>query len=100
MDSLFACEGIPRRKDLPVSSDRPFRGGFDEQFIIVARHPQTDSHTDRDETEYFVVSIDDGIVHGPTSVEYFPALRTSLGVPPQVQFSKRIEQLAGKDSNN
>lgn len=68
-----------------------FAAGFDTQFILVPRHPQTD----RAVTEYFVISIADEVVHGPASPESFQALRGDLGVSPQLQLSKRIEQLAG-----
>jgi hypothetical protein len=45
-----------------------------------------------------VISIADGIVHGPASPESFSALRDKLRVPAQLQLSRRIDQLSGDDS--
>jgi len=77
-----------------------FAAGFDDQFIIVARHPRHGVEVDRTTTEYFVVSLVDSAVHGPATAESFPELRVRLGVSPQLQLSKRIEQLAGGQSAN
>jgi hypothetical protein len=72
-----------------------FSAGFDDRFIIVARHPQTGPlESDRARTEYFVVSIPDGKVHGPADAESFPELRLRLQVPASLQFSITLEQLA------
>jgi hypothetical protein len=104
--AFWAVDGLADNSLVEESQDRMscrvlvgptvFAAGFDERFIIVARHPQAD----RTRTEYFVISIAEGIVHGPASSESFPALRNNLGVPPQLQLSKRIEQVSGNDSGN
>ncbi|HET9130715.1 MAG TPA: hypothetical protein VFO86_07205 [Terriglobia bacterium] len=108
--AFWALDGLADNSLVEESPDRKsctvlvgptvFAAGFDKRFIIVARHPKTDTDIDRPQTEYFVISIADGIAHGPTSFESFSELRASLGVSQQLQFTKRIEQLAGNASTN
>ena len=70
-----------------------FAVGFNDQFIIAKRHPKSDQ-IDRSTTEFYVVSVVDGQVHGPVDHEKFSALRARLGVPASLDFSLVIEQLA------
>jgi hypothetical protein len=70
-----------------------FAVGFNDQFIIAKRHPKS-GQIDRSTTEFYVVSVVDGKVHGPVDHEKFSALRARLGVPASLEFSLVIEQLA------
>ena len=91
--AFWAVDGLDENSVVEESPDRQscrvlvgptvFAAGFDERFIIVARHPQADRTT----TEYFVISIADTEVYGPASPETFQALRDKLGVPTDLRFS-------------
>jgi hypothetical protein len=76
-----------------------FAVGFNDQFVIAKRHPKSDHQIDSSTTEFYVVSVLDGHVHGPVDYENFSALRARLGVPASLDFSRVIEQLAHQPSN-
>jgi hypothetical protein len=71
-----------------------FAVGFNNQFIIAKRHPKRGAQVDRANTEFYVVSVLDGQVHGPVDSEKFLALRATLGVPASLDFSRVVQQLA------
>ena len=78
-----------------------FSAGFNDQFIIVARHPERGPLTfDRATTEYFIVTTVDSRVHGPADKASFPALRSELRVPAELQFSVTLQQLVRGQSAN
>ena len=76
-----------------------FAVGFDDRFIIAKRHPKSGHHIDRSTTEFFVVAVSEGQVHGPVDQAEFAALRARLGVPASLGFSRVIEQLADRSSD-
>jgi hypothetical protein len=71
-----------------------FAVGFNNQFIIAKRHPKRGAQVDHASTEFYVVSVLDGQVHGPVDREKFLALRATLGVPASLDFSRVVQQLA------
>src|SRR5262245_22530060 len=110
--ALWAVEGLAGSSLVEESGDGAacrvlvgptvFSAGFDERFIIVARHPKTGPlEFDRMRTEYHVVTIADGAVHGPAADEdSFARLRLQLQVPGSLQFSVTLQQLARGQSAN
>ena len=109
--ALWAMDGLAGNSLVEESADgraskvligpTVFSAGFDDQFIIVARHPETGPlQFDRKRTEYYVVTIADGSVHGPADGDSFTALRQKLQVPANLHFSVTLQQLAQGQSAN
>lgn len=106
--AMWAVDGLSDNSVVEESEDRRaarvlvpptvFAAGFNDRFIIVKRHPKSDHQIDRSTTEFYVVSVSDGQVHGPADQEGFPALRARLGVPASLDFSRVVEQLAYQPS--
>ena len=70
-----------------------FAFGWNDDFIIAQRHPARDNFDDVDMTvtEWYILVVAEGEVHGPlTEVEY-RQLRQDLGVPSGLDFSQTIE---------
>ena len=107
--AMWAVDGVSDNSVVEESEDRRaarvvipptvFAVGFNDQFIIAKRHPKSDHQIDRSTTEFYVVSVLDGQLHGPVDHEEFAALRARLGVPASLDFSRVIEQLAYQSSD-
>jgi len=102
--AMWGVDGLSDNSVVEESEDRRaasvlilptvFAVGFNDRFIIAKRHPKTGYQFDRSITEFYVVSVLDGEVHGPVNGENFSALRLRLGVPASLDFSRVLEQLA------
>ena len=67
--------------------------GWDEDFIIAQRHPARDNFDDVDMTvtEWYILVVAEGEVHGPLTEAEYRQLRQDLGVPAGLHFSQTIE---------
>lgn len=107
--AMWAVDGLSDNSVVEESEDRRaarvlipptvFAVGFNDHFIIAKRHPKSGHQIDRSTTEFFVVAVLEGQVHGPVDQGEFAALRARLGVPASLGFSRVIEQLADQSSD-
>jgi len=69
-----------------------FAYGWNEDFIIAKRHPTLDGRTiDLYTTCWYLIEVQGGKVHGPLTEPQFAELRSELGVPVELKFTKRIQ---------
>src|SRR5687768_5672411 len=107
--AMWAVDGLSDNSVVEESEDRRaarvlipptvFAVGFNDQFIIAKRHPKSGHQIDRSITEFYVVAVFNGQLHGPVDQEGFAALRVKLGVPASLGFSRVIEKLAYQSSD-
>lgn len=69
-----------------------FAYGWDDEFIIAQRHPNRDGFDDVNEnlTEWYILVVADGGLHGPLTETEFLQQRQNLGVPGDLHFSQWI----------
>ena len=71
-----------------------FAYGWNNEFIIAKQHPQKrDNHWEIDSsvTNWFILQVHSGTVHGPMNEDEFNETRIHLGVPPELSFTKIID---------
>lgn len=70
-----------------------FAYGWNDDFIIVQRHPNPGGYKDVDltVTEWYVLVVATETVHGPLTEAEYLHVREELGVPPDLDFSHTIE---------
>ncbi|MBN1919836.1 MAG: DUF3997 domain-containing protein [Anaerolineae bacterium] len=60
--------------------------GWNDDFIIAQRYPDGDVSM----TEWYILVVAEGAVHGPFDAAEFAQARQDLGVPPMLDFSQTI----------
>jgi len=75
-----------------VVSPMVFAYGWDSRFIIAKQHPRKDHFKGIDEsvTNWYVITVESGVVHGPLSEEEFNRARMQLRMPQELTFTKTI----------
>jgi hypothetical protein len=96
-DAIEDAAIVYRDKDGPgatvVVPAMVFAYGWNDHFILAKRHPTEDyTVVDMETTEWYVVQVDARAVHGPLGEDEFRKLRTELGVPPELSFTKTISR--------
>ncbi len=61
-----------------------FAYGWNDDFIIAMHHPEKDYKIDKGATDWYVVEVRSGRVHGPMNEDALRTLRTELGIPVQM----------------
>lgn len=67
-----------------VVSQMVFAYGWNDDFIIAMQHPEKDYKIDEGKTDWYVVEVRSGKVHGPMDESAFRTLRKELGIPAQI----------------
>jgi hypothetical protein len=66
--------------------------GWDDAFIIAQRHPEDGlDEVDENLTEWYILVVADGSLHGPLTETAYLQQRQKLGVPDTLQFSQWID---------
>ena len=68
--------------------------GWNDDFIIAKQHPNPDldpRDVDTSVTNWFIVEVETGNVHGPLSEQEYVELRRELGVPDELVFTRTVE---------
>ena len=68
--------------------------GWNDDFIIAKQHPNPDLDSravDTSVTNWFIVEVETGIVHGPLNEQECVELRRELGVPDELVFTRTVE---------
>ncbi len=68
--------------------------GWNDDFIIAKQHPNPDldsADVDTGVTNWFIVEVETGTVHGPLSEQEYVELRDELGVPSELVFTRAVE---------
>jgi len=68
--------------------------GWNDDFIIAQRHPVRGDFDDVDMTvtEWYILAVAEGEVHGPLTEPEYRQLRQELGVPSDLEFSQTISR--------
>jgi hypothetical protein len=65
--------------------------GWNDDFIIAEQHPTLDGRTvDLYTKHWYLIEVHNGKVHGPLTEPQFTGLRSELGVPNELTFTKTI----------
>jgi hypothetical protein len=71
-----------------------FRYGWNADFIIAQQHPVQDGFDEINTgvTDWFILEVATGEVHGPLTEEAYVRTRQTLGVPDDLHFTHNIER--------
>jgi hypothetical protein len=71
-----------------------FRYGWNADFIIAQQHPMQDGFDELNTgvTDWFILEVATGEVHGPLTEEAYVGKRQTLGVPDDLDFTHTIER--------
>jgi hypothetical protein len=69
--------------------------GWDESYLIAKRHPPsaTGQSNDKTRTEYFIVAVQSGKVHGPFDLMEYTSHRDQMGVAGRLDFTLTFHEL-------
>jgi hypothetical protein len=68
--------------------------GWNKDFIVAKQNPVlgwTDANVALYITHWFIIEVGSGKVHGPLTKEQYMELRQTLGVPPDLTFTRNVE---------
>lgn len=63
-----------------------FAYGWNDDFIIAKQHPEKDGKIDTSMTNWYILEVASGKVHGPMREDEFSKLGTKLKVPAELSF--------------
>ncbi|RPJ51484.1 MAG: DUF3997 domain-containing protein [Methanobacteriota archaeon] len=68
-----------------------FEYGWNDDFIIAKQHPVRNwPKVDTNTTHWFIIEVGSGEVHGPLTEPQYTTLRTTIGAPPDLTFTKNL----------
>jgi hypothetical protein len=74
-----------------------FAYGWNDDFIVAKQHPVRDwPKVETSRTNWFIIEVGSGKVHGPLTEEQYIALRQTIGVPVGLTFTKYVGKTGGK----
>ena len=71
-----------------VVSSRVVAYAWNDDFIVAKRHPMKGPQTLSGQTEWYVIEVAPGTVHGPLSTDEFRKLQAKLGIPAGLSWKK------------
>jgi hypothetical protein len=74
-----------------------FAYGWNNDFILAKQHPVREwPKVDTGTTHWFIIEVGSGNVHGPLTERQYNELRQTIGVPPELTFTKKVAKRKGK----
>ncbi len=84
------------RGGIQVVPPMVFAYGWNDDFIIAKRLPADYGKITSSTTHWYIIQVHNGKVYGPLNEGEFQRLRTELGMPAELSFSKEIARGGGK----